>query len=216
LSATLALLRKTVQADAAVRSGYWPQTSLGGQELSGRYVGIVGMGAIGRLAAPLFTAFGCDVHYWSRNQHADAPVPYANLEELLERSDVVVVAIALTTDTIGLVHASRMAPGALLINAARVPVVNEASLVEAMREGRLSGAALDVFSVEPLPATSPLRELANVLLSPHMAGTTEQAVVRLTQQGATNLRRAATGEPVADVVNNVDPLVRRRYHDASN
>lgn len=210
VSATLALLRRTVQADAAVRAGRWPQAELRGQELAGRSVGLVGMGSIGRAAAPLFTAFGCDVRYWSRTRRADAPVPYADLKEVLERSDVVVVGVPLTPETRGLVDASCMAPGALLVNAARGDVVDESSLVVALENGRLGGAALDVFSVEPLPADSRLRTLPGVLLSAHMAGTTEQALARLLRQGAANLRRAARGEPVVDVVNGVDPHVTRR------
>ena len=210
VSATLALLRRTVRADAAVREGSWPQTSLGGQELAGKRVGVVGMGPIGRATAQLFAAFGCDVAYWSRSRHADAPVPYAELDDLVAGSDVVVLVIALGPQTRHLLDAARLRPGALVVNGARGEVLDEAALVAGLHSGQVGGAALDVFAVEPLPPGSPLRAAPNVLLSPHMAGSTTQAAVRILGQTAANLRRALAGEPVADVVNGVDPLVRRR------
>ena len=210
VTAVLALLRHTVQADAAVRAGSWPQTALGGQELAGKRVGVVGMGPVGAAAARLFAAFGCDVAYWSRRPHADAPVPYAELDALLPTSDVVVLCIALGPATRGLVDARRLKAGALLVNAARGEVVDEPALVEALHAGHLAGAALDVFAVEPLPADSPLREAPRVLLSPHAAGSTAQAVLRILGQSTANLRRVLAGEPVVDVVNGVDPRVRRR------
>lgn len=210
LVAALALLRRTVEADAAVRAGEWPQLALGGQELAGKRVGVVGMGAIGSRVAALFGALGCEVDYWSRRRHDDAPATYRDLDELLAGSDVVVVVVALTDETRGLVDARRCRPGALLVNAARGQVVDEPGLVEALAGGHLGGAALDVFAVEPLPADSPLRTSPRVLLSPHLAGSTLQAAGRIFGQSAANLRRAVTGEPVVDVVNGVDPRVRRR------
>ena len=213
VSATLSLLRRTVEADAAVRRGEWPQTSLGGRELAGSRVGVVGMGAIGRALVPLYQAFGCDVRYWSRRRHDDAPAPYAELDDLLATCDVLVLVIALSDTTRHLLDARRLAlmpPNALVVNGARGEVVDEAALAHALREGRLGGAALDVFSIEPLPAGSPLRDLPGVLLSPHMAGSSSQAAMRIVGKATANLRRAFDGEPVEDVVNGVDPVVRRR------
>ena len=214
LSATLALLRRTVEGDAAVRRGEWPQTALGGRELRGSRVGVIGMGSIGRQVATLFGAFGCDVQYWSRNQHPDAPASWAELDDLLATSDVVVVVIALGQQTRGLLDAARLArlkPGALLVNAARGEVVDEAALVEALGSGQVGAAALDVFTVEPLPAGSPLRDAPHVLLSPHAAGSTVQAAMRIVGQSTENLRRVLAGEPPVDVVNGVDPAVHRRH-----
>ena len=213
LSATLALLRKTVEADAAVRRGEWPQTTLGARELSGSAVGVVGMGPIGRTVATLFSALGCTVRYWSRSRHDDAPAEYAELDELVAGSDVVVLVIALGAETRHLIDARRLAllqPSALLVNGARGDVVDEAALAHALREGRLAGAALDVFQTEPLPTGSPLHDLPGVLLSPHMAGSTGQAAGRIVNQARSNLVRAMSGEPVLDVVNGVDPHVARR------
>jgi phosphoglycerate dehydrogenase-like enzyme len=212
LSATLALLRKTVEADTAVRRGEWPQTSLGGRELAGSTVGIVGMGGIGRALADMYGALGCTVQYWSRSRHDDAPATYVELDDLMATSDVIVLVIALGPQTRDLVDARRLAlvkPGALLVNGGRGGLVDEPALVDALRSGKLTAAALDVYAVEPLPMDSPLRELP-VLLSPHMAGSSGQAAMRIVGQTAANLRRAYDGVPIIDVVNGVDAVVRRR------
>ena len=213
LSATLALLRRTVEADAAVRRGEWPQTSLGGRELAGSSVGVVGMGPIGRRVAEVFTALGCPTTYWSRSRHDDAPVPFAELDDLLAGSDVVVLVIALGDLTRGLLsdeRLRRMRPGALLVNGARGSIVDEDALAAALAEGRLGGAAVDAFAVEPLPEGSPLRTAPGVLLSPHAAGSTGQAAMRILGQTTGNLQRVLDGSPVVDVVNGVDPHVQRR------
>jgi D-3-phosphoglycerate dehydrogenase len=213
LSAVLSLLRRTVEADAAVRRGEWPQTSLGARELAGSRVGVVGMGPIGRRTAELFAAVGCDVAYWSRSRHRDAPVPYAELDDLLATSDVVVLVIALGAQTRGLLDADRIGRlkhAALVVNGARGEVVDEPALVAALADGRVGGAALDVFAAEPLPEGSPLRSAPNVLLSPHAAGSTVQAAMRIIGSSTANLARVLDGEPVLDVVNGADPRVRRR------
>lgn len=213
VSATLALLRRTKEADEAVRRGEWPQTSVGGRELAGSTVGIVGMGGIGRALVGMFAAFDCRVQYWSRSRHDDTAAEYVELDALMASSDVVVLVIALGPQTRGLVDARRLGllkPGALLVNGARGGVVDEAALIAALEKGSPAGAALDVYASEPLPMDSPLRALPNVLLSPHMAGSTSQAAMRIVGQTAANLKRALDGEPVLDVVNDVDDVVRRR------
>lgn len=213
LSATLALLRRTVEADTAVRRGDWPQTSLGGRELAGLHVGVVGMGPIGRQVARLFGAFGCPVSYWSRSRHDDAPAHYLELEALLAGSDVVVLVIALGPQTRGMLSAQRLAvlkPGALIVNGARGEVVDEPALAAVLASGQVGAAALDVFTEEPLPSGSALRAAPNVLLSPHMAGSTVQAAMRIVGQSTANLQRMLAGEPVRDVVNGIDPVVCRR------
>lgn len=213
LSATLALLRRTVEADAAVRRGEWPQLELGGRELAGKRIGIVGMGDIGRRAAGLYVAMGCHVSYWSRHQHPDAPATYRPLEELVSSSDVLVLVIALAEQTRGLVGEAllaKAAPGMLLVNGARGAVADQAAVVRALQDGRLGGAALDVFEVEPLPADSPLRSLPGVLLSPHMAGSAQEAGMRIVAASRDNLRRVLDGAPPEHVVNGLDgPVVRR-------
>jgi D-3-phosphoglycerate dehydrogenase len=213
LSATLALLRRTVFADNSVRQGEWPQTSLGGRELAGQRVGIVGMGAIGRKLATMLTALECEVSYWSRNRHDDAPVPYLSLHELLAASDIVILVIALGDATRGLLGAEGlglMKQGALLVNGARGEIVDEQALADALASGALAGAAVDAFAVEPLPMTSPLINAPNLLLSPHMAGSTGEAAMRIVAQAKANLVRVLDGEPAEHVVNGVAPTVVRR------
>lgn len=212
VGATLALLRNIPEGDAAVRRGDWPQTSLGGRELAGSRVGVVGMGAIGQRVASTFSALECDVAYWSRSQKDGVAARYAELDDLVSGSDVLILVVALTPQTHGLLDARRLSllpAGSLLVNAARGAVVDEVALVEALRSGPLAAAALDVFVTEPLPADSPLRDLP-VLLSPHAAGSTEQSSRRIRAASVANLRRVLAGEPVVDVVNGVDSLVRRR------
>jgi phosphoglycerate dehydrogenase-like enzyme len=217
LAAVLGLLRKTALADAAVRRGEWPQLSLGGRELAGSTVGVVGMGSIGREVATIFGAMGCRVRYWSRSEKPDAPATYADLDTLLATSDVVILIIALGDETRNLLDARRLAllrPGTLLVNAARGQVVDEPALVEVLRTGTLGGVALDVYATEPLPPDSPLRSLpegsSQLLLSPHAAGSSVQAAMAIVGKATANLRRVLDGEPVVDVVNGVDAQVVRR------
>ena len=162
--------------------------------------------------ATTFAALGCDVSYWSRTRKDGAPARYRELDDLVATSDVLVLVVALAEETRGLLDARRLAlmpPGSILVNAARGAVVDEDALAAALRTGTPVAAALDVFRTEPLPADSPLRDLP-VLLSPHAAGSTQQASGRILGGSVENLRRVLAGEPVADVVNGVDPVVRRR------
>jgi len=214
--AALAASRSLLWADAEVRAGRWPQLDLatrGCLELAGRRVGIVGYGAIGALCEQRFRAFGCEVAYWTRTPRADDPAYRADLDDLLAASDVLVVVIALGESTRGLLgeeRLRRLPRGAVVVNAARGGIVDEAALVALLDDGHLVGAALDVYDAEPLPEGSPLRTHDRVLLSPHVAGATAQARIRIALAVQANLRRAVGGEAVHDVVNGVDPVVRRR------
>jgi D-3-phosphoglycerate dehydrogenase len=214
--AALAASRSLLWADAEVRAGRWPQLDLAARgclELAGRRVGIVGYGAIGALCAERFRAFGCDVAYWTRTPRPGDPACLPELDELLARSDVLVVVIALGETTRGLLGEEalrRLPPGAVVVNAARGGIVSEDALLRLLDDGHLLGAALDVYDSEPLSEGSPLRAHDRVLLSPHVAGATAQARLRIALAVQANLRRAVSGEPVQDVVNGVDPVVRRR------
>jgi phosphoglycerate dehydrogenase-like enzyme len=151
--------------------------------------------------------------HWSRTKRDDAPAPWVDLDELTATCDVVAIVIALGPQTRNLWDAARfsaMKAGAVLVNGSRGEVLDEEALVAALTEGRLAAAALDVFHLEPLPETSPLREAPNVLLSPHMAGSTAEAAVRIIGQAKANLLRVLDGQPVVDVVNGVAPEVRCR------
>jgi phosphoglycerate dehydrogenase-like enzyme len=219
VGATFAALRSLAHGDREIRAGGWPQLDLarrGGGELAGRRVGIVGMGRIARECAQRFVALGCDVAHWSRTERAAsdaAGAPWLPFEELLRRSDVLVVLVALAPQTQGLLDAERLAmlpPGAFVINAARGGIVDEAALVAAIETGALAGGALDVYDSEPLPDDSPLRSVDRLLLSPHAAGATSQAQVRLIETIVANIGRAVAGEPVVNVVNGPPVAIRRR------
>jgi D-3-phosphoglycerate dehydrogenase len=212
LAATLSLSRRLGAADAAVRAGEWPQQGLRPRELHGRRVGIVGFGPIGESCARMFRALGCEVTYWTRTPREEPG--YEDLETLITSSDVVVAVIALSEETRGLVDPRRMKQGALLVNAARGGVVDQAALVAALREGHLGGAALDVFDIEPLPEGDPLRDLPDVLLSPHAAGVTSEATSRLLTATMDNLTAALEGREVRGVLNGVPPKIRRKFSDS--
>ncbi|HWB65867.1 MAG TPA: NAD(P)-dependent oxidoreductase [Mycobacteriales bacterium] len=219
VGATFAVLRSLAYADAELRAGRWPQLELarrGGGELAGRRVGVIGMGPIGRECASRFVALGCDVAHWSRTQRppeAAGGARWLPLDELLAHAQVLVVVVALGPETRNLISEQQLAllpPGAMLVNAARGGIVDEAALLAAVRDGRIAGAALDVFATEPLPADSPLRGEDRLLLSPHAAGASAQAQARLIANVVENVRRATAGEPVNDVVNGLPPLIERR------
>ena len=219
VGASYAVLRWLSWADARVREGEWPQLEIsrrGGGELAGRRVGIIGMGQIGVECARRYAALGADVAHWSRRERPAEEAGGARwlpLEELLAHSQLLVVVIALTPETRGLLSAKRLAlmpEGSYVVNAARGGLVDEDALLDAVRSGRLAGAALDVYATEPLPADSPLRAEERILLSPHAGGATREAQGRLIAAVVENVRRAVNGERVEHVVNGVDPVVRRR------
>ena len=217
IGASYAVLRWLHWGDQQMRSGAWPQLDIaqrGGGEVAGRRVGIIGMGPIGRECAQRFVALGADVAYWSRSQHDDSGgARYLEFDDLMGHSQLLVVVVALAPATRGLLSADRLAQlpdGAFVVNAARGGVLDETALLESIRSGHLGGAALDVYATEPLPADSPLRAEDRILLSPHAAGATREAQGRLIGAVVDNVRRAVSGEPVLNVVNGIDPLIKRR------
>jgi D-3-phosphoglycerate dehydrogenase / 2-oxoglutarate reductase len=180
----LALVRKVLVADGAMRDGKWSREPLVGMELEGRTLGIVGLGAIGRRVARTANGFGMRVLAFDPNigDAEDPAIEQTSLEDLLERSDIVTLHTRLTAQTARLIDAealARMKGGAVLINTSRGEVVDQSALIAALSSGALGGAALDTYEQEPLPADSPLRRLSNVVLSPHVAGQTSAALVRV-------------------------------------
>ncbi|MFS0901228.1 phosphoglycerate dehydrogenase [Mycolicibacterium litorale] len=176
----LNLARGYIVVDAAVRRGEWPKVE--GLTLAGSRLGIVGFGAIGREIARRGTAFGMEIVAFDPFV-ADAPtdVTLTDLESLMATSQFIVLACPLTSETFHLIDANCLAkarPDAYLVNVARGPVVLEADLIDALKAGRLAGAALDVFEIEPLPADSELRQLPNVILGAHNGSNTRQGVAR--------------------------------------
>ncbi len=180
----LGLLRKIPSADRGMRAGGWNRVPLVGSGLHGRTFGIVGLGHVGNHVARIAEGFGMQVlaAQSHRGGSTSTSVPRLPLIELLSRADVVSVHLRLGPQTAGLIDASAIAAmrqGTVLVNTARGELVNEAALIAALREGHLAGAALDTYAVEPLPDDSPLRGMPNVLLSPHVAGQTQEAVRRV-------------------------------------
>ncbi|MEK7204482.1 MAG: D-2-hydroxyacid dehydrogenase family protein [candidate division NC10 bacterium] len=176
----MAAVRRIPQEDRAMREGRW-QTGLG-VELAWKTLGILGLGRIGGRIAAFGKLLGMRVLAWGSTltdeRAAASGVTRVPLETLFRESDVVSLHLRLSERTRGLVtaeHLSLMKPTAYLVNTARGPLVNEAALVAALREGRIAGAALDVFDIEPLPRGHPLLALDNVILSPHMGYVTWEA-----------------------------------------
>jgi phosphoglycerate dehydrogenase-like enzyme len=169
----LAVTRRVAQEDAAVRAGGWQSTI--GPELSGRTLGVLGLGRLGSIVSGYGRAFGMRVLGWSSNLdpgHArELGVEPVALDNLLTRSDVVSIHLKLSDRTRGLLGARELdliGPDGYLVNTSRGPIVDEAALVEALRTGRIAGAGLDVFDVEPLPADHPLRTVPRAVLTPHL------------------------------------------------
>jgi phosphoglycerate dehydrogenase-like enzyme len=170
----LALAKQIPAEVASVREGNW-QTQMG-LGLSGKTLGIVGLGKIGSRIARYAQAFDMPVLAWSPNLTDERCEPVGverarSLDELLQRADVVTLHLVLSDSTRGIIGARElglMKPAALLVNTSRGPLIDEASLLQTLTEKRIAGAALDVFDTEPLPAVHPLRTLPNVVATPHI------------------------------------------------
>jgi D-3-phosphoglycerate dehydrogenase len=182
----LATARKVVEADRSVRRGEWKRSALKGSELRGKTLGLVGAGRIGGEVARRAQAFGMDVvvfdPYLTEDRAAEMGVERTSVEEVLRNSDFVTLHVPLTSATRGMLGAEQIAlmkPSAVLINAARGGVVVEEALVDALKEGRLRGAALDVYEAEPLAEDSVLREAPNLVLTPHLGASTKENMLRI-------------------------------------
>jgi phosphoglycerate dehydrogenase-like enzyme len=195
----LACLRRLHAVETGLRGGAWtpPGDVMAGLgELSGRRVGLVGMGAVPSLLAPILTAMGADPVYWSRRPKPDAPARWLALADLLATSDIVSLHLPLTPETTGLVDVRAMREGAILVNTARGGLVDEAALLAALESGRIAAAGLDVFAAEPMPADHPLLTLPNVTLTPHLAWLTGETLGRSLDVAVENVRHLVAGEPL--------------------
>ncbi|ATJ81825.1 hydroxyacid dehydrogenase [Halomonas beimenensis] len=200
LTGALMLRRRSYFASAAMLAGEWPRQALIGCEVAGSTLGLVGFGAIARETARRARALDMSVAAFDPHLAADAPewadvTRHERLESLLADADVISLHVPLTEATRHLIDAAalgRMRPEAVLINAARGGTVDEAALGEALREGRLAGAMLDVFEQEPLPAGSVLEGVPNLILTPHIAGVTEESNARISRMTADNVRDVLT------------------------
>jgi (S)-sulfolactate dehydrogenase len=185
IAAAMLLRRRVYGATADVAAGRWPRAALSdGRELAGATLGLIGFGGIGRLTGRLARALGMRAIGFdaaiaaSSGVWRDDNTRAASLGEVVAQADVVSLHVPLTAETRHLIDASRLAamkPDAILVNTSRGGVVDEAALAASLREGRLAGAALDVFANEPLAAGSPLADCPNLLLTPHIAGVTRES-----------------------------------------
>lgn len=196
ITAALVLLRGAWSATERMVAGEWPRTDLMGREMLGKRLGLVGFGSIARQVAARASALGMTISAFDPYLPADDPawtdVSAATLSDLAVDCDVISLHVPLTDETHHLVSVefiSSMREGAILINAARGGVVDESAVIEALREGRLGGAALDVFESEPLDGESgtAFAGISNVLLTPHIAGITKEANQRVSLVTAQNV-----------------------------
>ena len=205
LGLTICALRHIPHGHFGLQNGQWQNWR--GQSpflLSGKTVGLVGLGAIGKSVARLLSGFGCTILYNKPNRLAHAEeealgVEYADLPDLLARSDVVSLHCPLTPNTAGLIDRAAltaMKPTAVLINVARGGVVAEPDLVWALRNRVIHAAAVDVYEVEPLPADSPLLHIDNLTLTPHLGAMAADTFAPTVNRMFGNIARVSRGEPV--------------------
>jgi glyoxylate reductase len=200
----LATARRIVEGDALVRSGRWPgwsPTQLMGAEISGKTLGIIGMGRIGQAVAQRAVGFRMPVRYHSRQPIAPSSLPreweYRSLQELLSEADVVTIHAPLTPTThhlIGERELSWMRPTAFLINTARGPIIDEGALLDALKTGVIAGAGLDVYEQEPA-MHSGLAQLKQVVLLPHLGSATLHARVQMGLVCLENIQAVLDGHP---------------------
>ena len=200
--AAIALLRRFRRVDKDLRSGGWlagRAHAEQGMDLSGRTVGIVGMGNVGNTVASIArNGFGLDVIANSRRRDSlPEGVGFVDLDELFAKADVLVLCCPLTPETTGLVsreRIARMKPESVLVNVARGAVIDDEALIAALKEDRIGGAALDVFATQPLPPDHPYFAFDNVIITPHMAGITDDSMLRMGVGAIEEALRVLAGE----------------------
>jgi len=198
----LELTRRIGFENARMKAGALWQVTLG-SDIEGKTLGIIGLGKLGLRVANVAKAFGMKVVSWSQNLTPEkcraAGVEYAGKEDLLRNADIVTIHVQLSDRTRGLIGATElglMKPSAYLINTSRGPIVVEQDLLAALRGHRIAGAGLDVFDVEPLPLDHPLRQLDNVVLTPHLGYVSRQNYERYFPDIVENIRGFLDGRPV--------------------
>ncbi len=193
----LTLIRKVSAADRSMKAGEWDRTSFSGSELYRKTLGLIGAGRVGGEVARRARAFGMRVMAYDPFLSAEAArqleIELGSLDDVLAAADVISLHVPLTDSTRGLIGPAQLRQlrrGAFVVNAARGGVLDEAALMEALTSGHLAGAALDVFDKEPLPADHPLRKLPNVVLTPHLGASTEEAQLNVAVEIAESVRAA--------------------------
>ena len=197
----LGLARQVGAEDAGLRAGSWGRTV--GADLAGATLGVIGLGNLGRRVAKAGQAFGMRVIAWSQNLDpataAAAGVEHVDKQTLLSSADIVTIHLRLSERTTGLISRADLAllkPTAYLVNTSRGPIVDEAGLIDALREGRIAGAGLDVFDIEPLPADHPLRTAPRTLLTPHIGYVTAGSYQAFYGGAVEAIRAFLDGHPV--------------------
>ena len=203
----IAAARHIAPASASLRRGEWQRSRFSGIELLGKTAGILGLGRIGALVAQRLAAFGMEVvaydPFIASGRAAQIGVRLVSLDELLRLSDVITVHLPKTAETVGMLGEDQLRlvkPSLVLVNAARGGIVDEAALHSALKEGRVAAAGLDVYATEPC-TDSPLFELDNVVATPHLGASTEEAQEKAGVAVARSVRLALAGELVPDAVN---------------
>ncbi|HET9074817.1 MAG TPA: D-2-hydroxyacid dehydrogenase family protein [Solirubrobacteraceae bacterium] len=197
----LAWFKRVPAEDQALRHGAW-QTALA-ENLGGRTLALLGLGNLGRQMLGPARAFGMTPIAWSQNLTAETAAAHGvervERDELFARADVLSIHLVLSERTRGLVGARElalMAPGAMLVNTSRGPIVDAAALVAALRRGEIAGACLDVYDQEPLPAGDPLREAPNTILLPHLGYATEATLTEMYRQAVEDIAAFISGTPI--------------------
>jgi len=206
LALLLAVARRIPQLDADIRQGQWPRGQV--SQMHGKTLGIVGLGAVGRQFARLGAGIGTRVIAWTMHPHPAIGYELVTFDDLLRSSDVVSLHLRLSAETIGFIgkrEFEKMKRPAILINTARGAIVDEQAMIEALTSGRIAGAGLDVFETEPLPSGHPLTRLENVVLTPHCAGVTREALEAGLRLSIKNVWNFLEGRP-ANVVVSADGL----------
>ncbi len=206
----LAAARRVAEADRFVRRGEWDPASawapefFTGVDVGGATLGIIGLGEIGQAVARRAAGFGMEVLAWNRSPRQVPGVTMVTLDELLQRSDFVSIHVALTPQTRDLFDADKIAmmkSGAVLVNTARGGIVNEQALADALADGRLFAAGVDVFEREPVPVDNPLLGLPNVVVTPHIGSATLRTRARMADIAVGNALAALRGEAMPCCVN---------------
>ena len=196
----LAVAKQLAQADQAMRQGGWPRNLV--PQLRGKRLGLIGTGLIGREVASMGRGLGLEVVSWTFHPNPNLAVSlglrYVELDELLQTSDIISLHLRATPDTQHFLNRERLGmikSSAILVNTARGALIDEAALVECLREKRIAGAGLDVFEKEPLPPGHPLTTLSNVLLTPHCGGMTPDSNLIGLDMAVQNIENYLRGTP---------------------
>jgi len=216
----LACLKKLMLANEKTKQAQWAQDEMplyGVFELWGKTLGIIGMGRIGKEVARRAKPFGprliySDVNRLTPELERSLDLTYRSLDEVIAESDVITIHTPLSPQTESLINAERIAkmkPSAIIINVSRGAIVDEAALAKALKEKRIQGAGLDVFAEEPINAKNPLLDAPNVILTPHIAGATNESRARIIEMTIDNVVSVLRGQEPINIVNGVKPRFSR-------